>query len=232
MSKRLILAATFITLSSIISTVSAWEPPSEGCVTVRNELGVALDLLQECKETYPQNEWDPECAGERAKFHACAELAVKRERGGICKDGDAVEQAEKGGICSCPPAPAEPPSIVGNWTMFVDVGCNGSGLTATINYHGDGTWNIGGYANNGSWTQDSCHIEMTDVSLTPNVIWSAIVWATITPGEYNLLSGKFTNGAGLNGCWTATSLPDSGASAAMIVEDPQSDGSNPNLFDE
>lgn len=99
MNKYLTSAITAVVLGSVTMIASAWEPPSEGCLAVRNELGVALDALQECKATTPQKEWDPECADERARFHACSELAVKRARGGICPDGDASEQPANEALC-------------------------------------------------------------------------------------------------------------------------------------
>ena len=83
-----------------------WQPPSEGCLAVRNELGAALDALQACKEAYPSGTWDTNCASERERFHACVDLALKRERGGICKDGDPSEQPGKEALCfGAPPAP-------------------------------------------------------------------------------------------------------------------------------
>lgn len=76
-----------------------WQPASEGCQAVRAELKAALTELKACKAETPKADWNPECAEERERFHACAALAVKRERGGICKEGDASEQPEMEAAC-------------------------------------------------------------------------------------------------------------------------------------
>lgn len=89
-------------------------------------------------------------------------------------------------------------SIVGTGSFSVDVGCNGQAKNAQITYHDNATWNISGFVNGGSWTQDNCSVNMTDVSLTPNVIWTAN-----TDSEGNI-SGTFSNSQGLSGCWSVT----------------------------
>ena len=205
--------AGLLTLSG--GSVLAWDPPSDGCLAVRNELGVALDALQTCKETYPSGTWNTNCASERERFHACSELAVKRERGGICPDGDASEQPEKEALCfgaeeSCP-------SVVGSWAASFDMNCDGVGdVNRTMVHSDDGTWNGVGFPNGGPWTQDNCDLEMLDNYCNPPMVWNA----TMTT-DGNQLSGTFSGT--VNGCWTATRNPPGSSSFGISTgegEDP------------
>jgi hypothetical protein len=126
-----------------------------------------------------------------------------------------VFQQEVNEIC-CPFWPCRPicSSIVGTWTIFVDVGCNGSGVSASATYHDNLTWNIAGFANHGTWSQQDCEVEKIDMSLTPSVVWTGKL-----KNNGSSLSGTFTNGAGLNGCWT---LAHSSSAPAAIAIPPAS----------
>ncbi|MDM8557656.1 hypothetical protein [Candidatus Parabeggiatoa sp. HSG14] len=102
------------------------------------------------------------------------------------------------GIAACLPEVATCPSIVGTWSLGVDHNCDGRpDIMSTNTYNEDLTWDINGWSNGGSWSQEGCDITMADEIMNPAVIWTG------TMGENGSLSGTYGN-TKFSGCWTAT----------------------------
>ena len=101
------------------------------------------------------------------------------------------------GIAVCPPQPASCPSIVGTWTIGMDINCDGTAnFTRTSIYHEDFTWSAVGFSNGGPWSQEGCDVEISDTFFNPALIWTA------TMGEDGNLSGTYSGT--FDGCWTGT----------------------------
>lgn len=76
-----------IALGTILSTMSfGGYAISDGCEIARGDLADALLALRICKAV------EGNCSVERARFHACVALAVNEDRGGICPNGDLLDQ--------------------------------------------------------------------------------------------------------------------------------------------
>jgi hypothetical protein len=124
------------------------------------------------------------------------------------------------GIAVCPPQqPASCSSIVGTWTIGMDINCDGTAnFTRTSIYHEDFTWSAVGFSNGGTWSQEGCDVEISDTFFNPALIWTA------TMGEDGNLSGIYSGA--FNGCWTGTRSSSADAFDSSSMDSPVGSGSS------
>ncbi len=124
------------------------------------------------------------------------------------------------GIAVCPPQqPASCSSIVGTWTIGMDINCDGTAdFMRTTIYHEDFTWSSVGFSNGGPWSQEGCDVTASDTFFTPALIWTA------TMGEDGNLSGIYSGA--FNGCWTGTRSSSADAFDSSSMDSPVGSGSS------
>jgi len=88
----------------------------------------------------------------------------------------------------------ECPSVVGDWIVYYDWGCDGNPGNHFMTYNQDGTWySSEGYS--GTWVQDGCDVEWWYPSGTH--YWGVME----ADGLY--MEGDMLSSGGSDGCWWA-----------------------------
>lgn len=167
--------------------------PSTDCQMAREASRDIMTHIKACKNP----SWNKACVPNRAESTTIKRTVQKLSRKvcprGTFDDEDFANLALIGidiaGYC---------PSIIGVWNMVWDYHCDDVGHRPTkVTFHSNSTGSFRG-RNVGTWIQKNCSVEMTDKSMNPPVIWSG------TMEDNYHLSGSYTNGNKINGCWTAT----------------------------